>query len=987
MSDVMISYSRKDTDFVRRLHQALSQQKREGWVDWEGIPLTADWWSEICHAIESADTFLFVISPDSLTSPVCHLEIDHARRHNKRLVPIVRRPSDPTEAFGVLAAIPADANTQARLGGRDLLAIARDNWNALSRHNWLTFDQDAEFTANFQKLITALDMDLDYIRQHTRLLMRAKEWETARRIGASLLRDEELAAAQQWLASSGGKDPGPSELHTQYIFESAQEQQRLEQAEREQQARELLFQKRAANRARYLAGVSALAAVVGIALSLFAFSQFTRAQDEADNRGTQERIAVNEAQSRGTQEQIAVAAAATADRRAIESQSLFLAGAAQELTDSGDSLGLTLALAAVEVEDPPGEAQRALADAAYPAGIAYEFPIHTITGNPSLDAAPTFLVEYSALSADGRWAAGKVYDRDLQQQKIMIWDVQRRTRHDIPIPAEVDGVVDVYFHPTDANQLALLTVSVLENNVRIYPVYIVDPATGIVQDMYYNDETVTYGVVWGNNGHLYLLEATDPTGPLRVWDATISRELVTVRTAPTLFFNVGFANPFALSADGERLAYIAEDETLRVVSTNLGVPVLEQPTSLRGVLLALNDDGSRLAIYTDNVVQVLDVASGSVLLNAAWPNQTIRSMTLDAAGRTLAMGAYNSGSSLPSLRVWDVDRGRELISSAASFDVQQVAITNDGQWVLTNSDQITRRNNLVLWAVRSADVVLDTQMEFSGALWRLKFSDDSQTLRVTNQAGAEGDPLSVDLDLATGEESSIILDVPIIETPDVWFSANGAYSVTSAPATVDYEITLTDAAGSTVATWPFSGNVAADFSTIFRPSEDGRWVAVGGCDEYINITTGECGRANVWLFEVGRETPQIWLSHTGSITAFAWSPDGEFLVSADTRMLLVVWDVATGQAMRYFRGHSNTTGPLNNQIVAMVVSPDGQSIASLEWYGRLIVWRVDTLSELIAWSRANRYVRDLTCNERLQYRIEPYCSADYVVPTSTPFAP
>jgi len=35
--EVFISYSRKDTDFVRRLDEALKSRGREAWVDWEDI--------------------------------------------------------------------------------------------------------------------------------------------------------------------------------------------------------------------------------------------------------------------------------------------------------------------------------------------------------------------------------------------------------------------------------------------------------------------------------------------------------------------------------------------------------------------------------------------------------------------------------------------------------------------------------------------------------------------------------------------------------------------------------------------------------------------------------------------------------------------------------------------------------------------------------------------------------------------------------------
>ncbi len=59
--EVFISYSRKDTDFVRRLDEALKSRGREAWVDWEDIRPTEEWMQAIYAAIDGADTFIFVL--------------------------------------------------------------------------------------------------------------------------------------------------------------------------------------------------------------------------------------------------------------------------------------------------------------------------------------------------------------------------------------------------------------------------------------------------------------------------------------------------------------------------------------------------------------------------------------------------------------------------------------------------------------------------------------------------------------------------------------------------------------------------------------------------------------------------------------------------------------------------------------------------------------------------------------------------------------
>jgi len=47
MSDVFISYSRRDIDFVRHLFDQLTAHDRQPWADWQDIPPTADWLAEI----------------------------------------------------------------------------------------------------------------------------------------------------------------------------------------------------------------------------------------------------------------------------------------------------------------------------------------------------------------------------------------------------------------------------------------------------------------------------------------------------------------------------------------------------------------------------------------------------------------------------------------------------------------------------------------------------------------------------------------------------------------------------------------------------------------------------------------------------------------------------------------------------------------------------------------------------------------------------
>jgi WD40 repeat protein len=193
MPEVFISYSRKDKDFVASLHQALAEQQRETWLDTKDIPPTAEWLKEIFGAIEAADTFVFVISPDGILSEVCQQEIMHALKHHKRIIPVVRREVDPKT-------VPEPIN----------------------KLNWLFFRDHDSFDNSFQALVKAINTDLEYIREHTRFLTKAIEWENREKDKGLLLRGIDLKEGEKWLAQSGDKEPRPTPLQMNYILASRQ---------------------------------------------------------------------------------------------------------------------------------------------------------------------------------------------------------------------------------------------------------------------------------------------------------------------------------------------------------------------------------------------------------------------------------------------------------------------------------------------------------------------------------------------------------------------------------------------------------------------------------------------------------------------------------------------------------------------------------------------------------------------------------------------
>src|ERR1700761_2701282 len=92
---IFISYSRKDMAFVDRLEAALKARGFEPLIDRAEIYAFEDWWKRIEALIGQADTVVFVLSPDAVSSTVAQQEVAHAAALNKRFAPIVcRRVAD-----------------------------------------------------------------------------------------------------------------------------------------------------------------------------------------------------------------------------------------------------------------------------------------------------------------------------------------------------------------------------------------------------------------------------------------------------------------------------------------------------------------------------------------------------------------------------------------------------------------------------------------------------------------------------------------------------------------------------------------------------------------------------------------------------------------------------------------------------------------------------------------------------------------------------
>lgn len=275
---IFLSYARADgSELAQELLAALELLGFVPILDRKDIAAAEDWQQRLDALIRESDTVVFLISPASVSSERCAWEVERAGALAKRIVPVVVSPVPES-------GIP----------------------KALSRLNFVDFSAGQSFARALGALSQALRIDLDWIREHTRLGDLAHRWQQRGRDAALLLRGAELAAAQEWLAEWHPGAPEVTVSQRACIGASAEAQDREQAREREQleqmaqanasRAEALLLREDAVQKLRrrtlVVGGAAAVTSVAGMGLGALLYQEARSRQDAQDKLKTAEAQAV-----------------------------------------------------------------------------------------------------------------------------------------------------------------------------------------------------------------------------------------------------------------------------------------------------------------------------------------------------------------------------------------------------------------------------------------------------------------------------------------------------------------------------------------------------------------------------------------------------------------------------------------------------------------------------------------------------------------------
>ena len=933
-------------------------------------------------------------------------------------------------------------DTRRRILQSELMTLAQPQLvesviDYFGRYRLLTFDRDEAtrgatvevaheaLIRQWERLREWLDESREDVRLERQLLYATEGWHAAGKDASYLMQGTRLQQFQEWSETTS---LSLNQAELDYLSASLRAREEQRELERARQEREAALERQRKRNLQIAVIIFAIAAVVAVGLSIFAFDQSNKAEEqrliaETEREAAEEQRGIAEEQrtiAEGERE-AAEAAREVAEINQLKNLSMALSASARAaLIEHDPALALPVAIEANWVSQPPeAEALRILGMAAFAPGPRFLYT-DTDRSVTAVDTSPDGLMgAYGGVE-------GVIY---------FVSTVTGETISSIETGAPITGLS---FSPGGA----LIAASLTDYTVGVWVI-----ESGEEHFRLEGHANVVTDVEFSADGSLLASSSADLT--LRLWDAENGAPLRVMDGHTGIVTNLSFSpdgtrlvSSSADNADGERdrtLRFwdLATGENTRTIAPGSGF--------LRDV--EYSPDGKTVAVATwdsanGGTAFVYDAESGEKIHRLFRHRTVVSDVEYSPDSKHLVTASWDK-----SVKFWDVDKGVELDSFTNLAErILDVEYTPDGEYMMIGlgyvGDEaiIEVANSPASTAAYLWDLQNRTQAQvYSGHddwTWTVDISPDGRLAAsgagpLFPQKETEGFDSSVRVwDIATASEilrleghtstvdsvrftldGELLLSAAWDGSIRLWDLATGeqlrvyeghadrVYMIDLMPngeqfisASRDKTLKLWDIeSGEVIRTYEGHENdvnglhITADGKQMVSAGSDRtvrRWDIESGAElqryeghtatvnyaklspnrEFI-ISTSWDDTVRMWDTESGEEIRQF-VGHTGNTFGIAITADSGLLLTTSSDTSVRMWDIASGEELNRFEQHSDW-------IQEVVFGPDESFAISAGQDFVLREWRIArTAEELLAWAVDNRYIRELSCAERLSYRLE-----------------
>jgi WD40 repeat protein len=866
-TDIFISYSTKDLEFVLPLYERIKKSNRSIWINWEDIPTGTYWDEKIAKGIEQASVFLYIISPNSIWTEACLQELGYAYKLNKKLVPLLLKKPDFKNLNGI---------------SPELIEQTEDARAELDNRQWfLSFVQTNDFDINFQNLLRAIDADFEYAEEHTRLLVRAKEWENkGRKSSSGLLGWREISKVERWAKQIVPKNNKPlTELHQEFIAAS----------------------RKFWNRVSLVTNIGLVMVTIIMAV-LVIVAENRRGEAELQSRIAISRQLASRSELLRTQETTQLEISSLL---AIESLKLYTTFEGdQALRRSLDILPRPSAQVILKPKgnnpytditeiafSPDGHwlAASSMNETIYvweTATWKEVWQLHPPSNNGVVGAVRTL-----AFSSNSLWLVSGADGGFVQLWDIKTGQEKARMRHENQIFA-------LAFSP-DSKLIAaggdgILNVWETETSRLLFKI------NG-------NADVLTFSpdgkliAIGGASGKIFLINAT--TGKIVKEKVQMTPDQNNPNSISTLAFSPD--GNWLVSGEGSAMGAFLNPRQpvggrVLVWDTNTGQDISSLKHDDEILSLAFSPNGKWIVSGSyDGTAKVWEAKTGAEL-NLMRFGQPVTKVLFNKESQLIISGS-NDGTT----KVWEATTGREISRMVLGEQVKALALTPDESQVAVGGNN----GKMQVWKITGQEVL---KMAHDSSISSVTFSPDGKWL-----LSASWDKTARVWNTSTGQEVSHITHEGRIDT--AVFSPDGRY-VASGSIEGDSTVKVWEASsGREIFQIPTSTMVSG---LAFSPNR--RWLAVShGSPSSLGWyiwPPREDTTVTVWEVPSGQKVAD--LKHDSSVSSLAFSPDGEQLLTGGDNGIARVWKVATATEVSHIKHEQ--------WVVVVAFSPNGKWVASAE---------------------------------------------------------